>query len=232
MFLTIEERLENGNIQFNEAVRKNSEAILALLSLPYRLITTSLITDFKKNGKWVKTIGSGADQKTTRSYRLWKAMKARCGNRSGNHPAYKDCTMSENFQDFQYFAEWCQSQPGYSNPGWQLDKDILIKGNKEYGESTCCFVPPEINNLFLLHRERRGDTPIGVRESNGKYVASCANGEGKSFYIGAFETEKLAFAAYKRHKKLQIRSKANEYKDQLSPLVYQALLSYDVSIND
>ena len=46
--------------------------------------------------------------------------------------------------------------------GWQLDKDILIKGNKIYSPDTCCFVPSEINNLFVGCNKSRGSLPIGV----------------------------------------------------------------------
>lgn len=32
--------------------------------------------------------------------------------------------------------------------GYELDKDILIKGNRIYSPDTCCFVPSFINRLY------------------------------------------------------------------------------------
>ena len=44
----------------------------------------------------------------------------------------------------------------------QLDKDILIKGNKEYNPNTCCFVDIRLNSLFTKDNAMRGKYPIGV----------------------------------------------------------------------
>ena len=46
--------------------------------------------------------------------------------------------------------------------GWELDKDILVKGNKIYSPDTCCFVPKEVNTVFTKRQSKRGDYPIGV----------------------------------------------------------------------
>lgn len=46
---------------------------------------------------------------------------------------------------FSNFAEWFDK---HHVEGWELDKDILVSGNRTYSPETCCFVPHEINVLF------------------------------------------------------------------------------------
>ena len=40
---------------------------------------------------------------------------------------------------------------------FQLDKDSLIKGNKVYSESTCVFIPQEVNSLLVKSTASRGE---------------------------------------------------------------------------
>ena len=94
----------------------------------------------------------------TKDYKLWKSMLGRCYDEkySNKYPTYKDCTASDNFKYLPYFEEWCHQQIGFDQVGWQLDRDLLIKGNKIYSEDTCCFVPAEINSLFIKCDRSRG----------------------------------------------------------------------------
>lgn len=195
--------------------------------LPYRELGKNLISDFKIDGKWVKTIGSGKNRKMTLAYRTWCAMTSRPGKRN-----YKDCKISENFTDFQVFAEWCQHQKGYGNAGWQLDKDILSGEEKRYSETTCCFVPRDINNLFLKRDAARGAHPIGVSERNGKFYARCNVGKGYKVCLGCYDTPEEAFSAYKSFKEQLMRQTAADYRDQIDQHVYEALRHYSVSIMD
>lgn len=54
-------------------------------------------------------------------------------------PAYKNSTVQAIWHNFQNFAEWYSLKQPIKD--WELDKDILVKGNKEYGPELCCFVP-------------------------------------------------------------------------------------------
>ena len=68
--------------------------------------------------------------------------------------SYKGVEVCEEWYNFQNFAEWCETQKflnakDVKGKSYQLDKDILVKGNKIYSPDTCCFVPPEINSLFI-----------------------------------------------------------------------------------
>ena len=70
----------------------------------------------------------------TKECALWKNMLKRCYNDDckKKQPTYEDCEASENFKYYEYFYEWCHKQIGFGNEGWQLDKDLLVKGNKVY----------------------------------------------------------------------------------------------------
>jgi hypothetical protein len=183
---------------------------------------------------------SKENNKHTKEYKLWFAMLSRCYNKKYHikEPSYKGCTVSENFKNFQFFAEWCNNQIGFNLPDWQLDKDILIKGNKIYSEDTCCFVPRSINNLFTFSNKARGDYPLGVyKDDTGRsaklFKAACPRPEGgNQKSLGRYFTVEDAFAAYKKYKEFVIQTRAESWKEDLDPRVYQALLEYEVEITD
>lgn len=54
----------------------------------------------------------------------------------------------------------------------------------------------------------------------------------KSEHLGYFKTELEAFNAYKQAKESFIKEQANEWKDQVDPRAYEALMNYTVNIND
>ena len=167
--------------------------------------------------------------------KLWRGIIARCynGGIHKNSPTYKDCSVSENFKYYPYFQEWCNKQIGFNEDGWHLDKDILIKGNKVYSEDTCCFVPQEINGLFIKRDAARGDLPIGVwyHKRDRKYAAQVSRFKEK-IRLGCFSTPEEAFYTYKTAKELYIKDIANKWKDQVDPRVYEALMNYQVEITD
>ena len=171
--------------------------------------------------------------KQTKEYRLWNSMMDRCYSLKYkvNYPTYEGCTVSDNFKSFQYFAKWCQSQYGFKREGWHLDKDILIKGNKVYSEDTCCFVPQDVNNLFVLRKGCRGDYPIGVRIKYKKF-SSCVMYYGKVTWLGDYDTPEEAFYAYKEAKEAYIKEVAEKYKGQIDHRVYESLMNWKIEITD
>jgi len=55
---------------------------------------------------------------------------------------------------------------------------------------------------------------------------------GKQKHLGCFSTAKEAFLAYKNFKESYIKQVAEQYKSQIDPRAYKALLEYEVNIDD
>lgn len=115
--------------------------------------------------------------------------------------------------------------------GWELDKDILIKGNKIYSAQNCELVPKKINLLFVKSNSSRGILPIGVKKSGKKFRAKVMKNSVEED-LGTFDTPEEAFEAYKIAKQVHIKDMANKYKKEITNRCYQALINYKVEITD
>ena len=180
------------------------------------------------------------DGRKLKEYELWCSMLQLVYD-SKKHielPTYTNCSVSENFKYFPYFKEWCNNQIGANalddkgNP-FALDKDILIKGNKQYGEDVCVFIPRELNNLVTNCSKSRGDSVIGVcySKAHKKYLSKVRK-YGKLTHLGHFDTEIEAFIVYKEAKESHIKTLANKWKDQIDPRVYEVLMNWEIEITD
>ena len=172
----------------------------------------------------------------TKEYELWYSMLHRCYSDSlkKKYPTYEGCEVSDNFKSYEYFYEWCHKQVGFGNESWQLDKDLLVKGNKVYSESACVFIPQEINSMLIKCDASRGEYLIGVcwyKRDKG-FVAHVGKSKGKREYLGLFNTEIEAFKAYKTAKESFIKEQANKWKSQIDDRAYEALMNYQVEITD
>ena len=169
--------------------------------------------------------------KRLKEYMLWGSMLKRCYDDKyhSEHPTYRDCYVSENFKYYSYFKDWCSRQVGFNQTGWDLDKDILVRGNKSYSEDTCVFVPQEINKLLNRQDKDQDKYPLGVyydsRENN--FQSKINNGK-KQVRIGRFDTAEEAFQAYKQAKEGRIKLLADKYRGELDARVYEALMGYQV----
>ena len=176
-----------------------------------------------------------------KEYNLWQALLSRCycDKFHVKCPTYKDCSVSDNFKYYPYFKEWCNNQIGFNvldDKGnyFELDKDLLIKGNKVYSEDTCCFIPREINVALIYNQTKKGNHPIGVSYSkiNNKFVVYVKKGEGSREYLGYFEDASVAFLAYKASKEAYLKELANKWKDKIDLRVYEALIGWEINIDD
>ena len=172
----------------------------------------------------------------TKEYVLWKDVLRRCYSDTfqKKQPTYKDCEVSDKFKSYEHFYEWCHKQVGFGVEGFEIDKDLLIKGNKVYSEDSCVFLPAEINMHLVKCTASRGEYLIGVSWCNTKkaFVARVRKNKGKSEWLGLFRTELEAFNAYKKAKEVFVKEQAEKYKSQIDPRAYEALMNYQVEITD
>ena len=171
----------------------------------------------------------------TKEYTHWSSMIYRCycKKHQARQPTYSECIVSDNFKSYSYFYDWCRNQVGFGNVGFELDKDLLIKGNKLYSEDTCVFLPKKINSMIEKSKLIRGDFPIGVHfdKDRAKFVATIKI-NGKKIFIGRYESSNDAFLAYKIKKEAILKECAEAFKEHLDKRSYLAMLKYNVDIND
>ena len=172
----------------------------------------------------------------TKEYELWQNMLKRCYSDSfkKKYPTYEGCQVSDNFKSYEYFYEWCNKQIGFGVDGFELDKDLLVKGNKVYSESACVFIHKDINLLLTKSTASRGKHLIGVSwHDKGKaFEARVSKSKGKSEHLGYFKTEIRAFNAYKTAKEAFVKEQTNKWKGKIDERAYEALLNYEVNIDD
>ena len=176
----------------------------------------------------------------TKEYTLWCDMLRRCYSDAykKRKSTYEGCEVSDKFKSYEYFYEWCHEQIGFGNDGngnpFQLDKDLLVKGNKVYSENTCVFIPQGINKVLTKRESMRGEHLIGVHWHNASraFKAQVSKSTGKQEYLGSFNTEIEAFNAYKTAKESFIKEQADKFKSQIDPRAYNALMNYKVEIID
>ena len=175
-------------------------------------------------------------RRNTKEYTLWRNMLERCYSDifKKKNPTYEGCEVSDNFLHYEYFYEWCHNQIGFGNEGWHLDKDLLVKGNKVYSESTCVFIPREINQVLTKCTASRGEHLIGIYwcKTNKAFKAQVSKNKGKQKNLGLFKTELEAFNAYKQAKEAFIKERANNWRGKIDDRAYKALMSYTVEITD
>lgn len=166
----------------------------------------------------------------TKAYSTWRNMFQRCYEprfQIGN-PTYVGCSVHEEWHNYQSFAEWFYAHK-YSDVGYELDKDLLVAGNKIYSSENCCFVPRQLNALLNNNKAMRGELPQGVHlhRRNTKYVARTTI-DNKRKHLGVFDTPEEAFAVYKKAKEAHVKEMADLWFGNIEPRVYSALMDWNL----
>lgn len=166
----------------------------------------------------------------TRVYNTWRRMIARCYCMKSQErsPCYIGCTVDEKWHNFQDFGDWFESQE-HSNLDYQLDKDILKRGNKVYSPETCCFVPQELNSVTVSRHTEDCLYPQGVyfQRAINKF-SSRVSINGKKKHLGCFLTADEAYMAYVVAKEAYVKEKALEWRDRIDSRAFEALMAWTV----
>lgn len=157
-------------------------------------------------------------------YSAWRSMLARCYERpeKAYRPTYGACSVDSHWLEFSAFKSWMERQPWEGN---QLDKDLLVPGNKVYSSATCLFLSADMNKFLLECGALRGKYPIGVcwHKRVRKFAAKCCNPfTRKQEHLGYFRCPKEAHVVWATKKLEHATALAVEQSD---PRVSAALIS-------
>mgnify|MGYP000462482404 CR=1 FL=1 len=104
-----------------------------------------------------------AEGKATKEYVVWARMIDRCyrKNRTHKNKSYHDCTVCDEWHNFQVFAKWYNDNYPISGGRYQIDKDIKVSGNRVYGPEFCTFVSGQENIEAACARSGSFISPSG-----------------------------------------------------------------------
>lgn len=141
-------------------------------------------------------------------------------------PTYIGTSVCDEWKYFMNFRSWMMAQDWRDK---QLDKDIIVPGNKHYSPETCAFVDGSLNCLLLDCAASRGKYPVGVSyyKIKKKYLATMSM-NGKTRNLGYFDTPEEASLAYRKEKSRYVRHIALTQVDD--PRVRAGLLKHAILI--
>lgn len=191
-------------------------------------VTSGCILDkLAANNGCVGYIGVGhyhlcKDGENSPEYKKWYQMISRCYI-DRRLTSYTDCSVCDEWHNFQNFADWMNTQTYYE--GWVLDKDLLIPGNRIYRPEACCLIPQEINNIIILKKRKKSSLPMGVSRVGHKYRAVMHIGRTNK-HLGYYTSVKDARNAYLTEKQKHITDVANKWRTLIGEKTYIALINY------
>lgn len=149
-------------------------------------------------------------------YMAWARIIERgySGKHDKRNPSYVSVSVDPIWHRFSAFKEWMEKQDWL---GKELDKDILIPGNKLYAPERCVFVSRQLNSFILDSKATRGEYKIGVTFDSwsGRLLASCRNPfTGKRENLGRYDNEDCAHEAWRKRKHELACIYADQQSDQ------------------
>ena len=177
-------------------------------------------------------LGCYSPKTNKEAYSAWFGLIDRCYGRKSKYPTYKDVTVCEDWLNFQNFAQWYESQNFCKIKDdrgnlYHLDKDLLTSESKEYSPKSCCLLPQEINNR--IKGKKFGNSYI--RKVKNSWIAETSR-FGKSLYIGSYSTKEEALLAYKTTKESCIKEVAEKWKGKIDDKVHEALMNWEVDVDN
>lgn len=151
-------------------------------------------------------------------YHTWYEMIKRgfSVNEKQKTPTYKDVSVCNEWLLFSNFRKWWIKN---NVRGWQLDKDILYKGNLVYAPDKCAYIPRHINSLLIDSAAKRGEYPLGVYYdvTKNKFVAHVRL-KGKQKHLGLFTSPQEAHKAWQIGKVTAIKDAITCYTEESTNL--------------
>lgn len=163
-------------------------------------------------------------------YRMWRGVVQRTLSEKyemhKTNRSYDGATLCDRWHNFQTFCQDVYENAGYKS-GYQIDKDLLLKGNKHYSPETCCFLPAYINLTISIMYKTGNSLPVGVNIKGSHYEAAISC-RGRRKLLGSFLKVEDAHTAYVKAKESYVKDLALEYKEVLGKTEFDALMSWTV----
>lgn len=151
--------------------------------------------------------------KPIRSYRTWQSMIKRCydnKHRSVKDNSYVGCTVANEWLSYKNFKDWFDNNfPTdivFNGIEVEIDKDLLVEGNKVYSPETCIFIPRKINSFMTNKKSNNtsGYTGVSKHSQTNKWYSRIREFEtSKIKHLGIFEDIEDASKAYQKAREAQ-----------------------------
>ena len=160
------------------------------------------INDADYQISWKVVVDGKVKRAMCHFYQTWCSMLCRVHSKHYHkrHPTYIGSSVCKDWIYFSNFKAWMETQDW---EGKQLDKDLLVPGNKVYSPETCVFIDRSLNLFMTECDASRGKHPLGVSwdKLSNKYKAECSNPfTKKREHLGVFNDADEAHAAWRKHK--------------------------------
>lgn len=132
-------------------------------------------------------------------YVKWHHMLERCYDEKilNKYPTYRGCSVCDEWLSFSNFRAWMELQDW---EGMDLDKDLIVDGNKIYSPETCVFIPAKLN-AFLTNISKENLTGVTYSPKLKKFRSRCGNFmTGKREHLGYFDSADDAYLAWAKRK--------------------------------
>lgn len=148
-------------------------------------------------------------------YQIWYGMLVRATDEEYKAvtPAYSQASVSEDWLIRSNFKKWYMAHSVFfdlEGLRLELDKDLLVPGNKMYSADTCALIPQYLNVAFnsgvdsatnlpmwVSYRKRNKDMLNDLKKP---YRASLTRGNGEFVHVGYFSEVKDAHQAAQQMK--------------------------------
>lgn len=152
--------------------------------------------------KQIKEDGKVVGQWYCKAYKCWNHILERCYSVKSlsKSPTYLGCSVCGEWLLFSNFRKWYNEN---AIDGYEIDKDLLVRGNRVYSPETCVFIHKSINIFLIDYNDTKFDLLNGVtfRKDRKKFRARCCNPiTGEREALGSFSNEIEAHIVWAKRK--------------------------------